>query len=169
VPIHKGPQAQIAGSRLFPKDWLDDLAGKIVLVGGDFVDRDLHLTPLSVNSNERMSGVKIHAQILAQLRDGRRILACSPLIEILLVAGVTGLAFWFSQKLALEERELLVSVVAFLLLIGAGLGLFWAFRFVLPSATIALAWPAGLMAGNRVDPILHIKPLEWIVRKLSEV
>lgn len=164
VPIHKGPDAQVAGTRLFPKDWLDTLAGKIVLVGGDFVDRDLHLTPLSVSNSERMAGVRVHAQILAQLRDGRSIFTPSSLYEILLVSGVAGLAFFVSQKLALEERELLVSTVALLLLIGAGVILFWAFRFVLPSATVALAWPAGLMAGNRIDAILSTKPVVWFMQ-----
>jgi adenylate cyclase len=167
VPIHKGPEAQVTGPEPLPRDWLAPLAGKLVLIGGDFVDRDLHLTPLSVRDDTHMAGVKIHAQILAQLLDGRVILTLKPLYEILLVAGVTALAFLISQILALEKRELLVTTVAFLLLIGGDILLFWAFKFVLPSATIALAWPVGLIAGNRVDSILGVKPMSWLTRQQS--
>ena len=43
------------------------LRGKIVLIGGDFDDRDQHLTPLSVTRDDFFNGLFIHAQILAQL------------------------------------------------------------------------------------------------------
>lgn len=45
------------------------LKGKIVLIGGNYPDRDQHLTPLSVESGRRIAGVFIHAHILRQYLD----------------------------------------------------------------------------------------------------
>ena len=50
--------------------------GKIVLVGADLPLEDRHRTPFAVlgeDANGRMAGVAIHAQMVAQLLDGRRI------------------------------------------------------------------------------------------------
>ena len=50
--------------------------GKIVLVGADLPLEDRHRTPFAVlgeDSNGRMAGVAIHAQMVAQMLDGRRI------------------------------------------------------------------------------------------------
>jgi CHASE2 domain-containing sensor protein len=128
--------------------WLPLLKDKIVLVGGGFADRDRHLTPFSVVDNERVAGVFIHAQILAQLRDGRSIYAFDFWQEVLLVAGVFGLGFLGAQRWALRKDEWLASGVAFVLVIVASLALFWAFRLIIPSSTLLLAWPLGLVIGN---------------------
>src|SRR5690606_25935479 len=50
--------------------------GKIVLIGADLPLEDRHRTPFAVlgeDSFGRMAGVAIHAQMLAQLLDARRI------------------------------------------------------------------------------------------------
>jgi len=69
VPPHRG---DAKGSAL-PESWRAALKGKIVLIGGAFSDRDRHLTPLTVAAPAPIHGVEVHAQILAQLRDGRSI------------------------------------------------------------------------------------------------
>jgi CHASE2 domain-containing sensor protein len=50
----------------------DILRGKTVLVGGNFADRDQHLTPFSVLRGEWFPGIFVHAQTLAQLSDPAR-------------------------------------------------------------------------------------------------
>jgi adenylate cyclase len=50
------------------------LQDRIVLIGGNFSDRDQHLTPLSVWNGGRFTGVFVHAQILAQYLAHRSIL-----------------------------------------------------------------------------------------------
>jgi len=60
-------------SDLFWPGWESLVRGKIVLVGGDFIDRDRHLTPFSVIDGASMPGVMVHAQILAQILDGREV------------------------------------------------------------------------------------------------
>ena len=106
----------------------------------------------------------MHAQILAQLLDGRRIHTPPFFSEILLVAAIAGLAFAVSQMEAAKTREFSLSVGALaLLFIGGGL-LFREFHFVLPSATVTLAWPLELMANlslllDGIKPLLLAKSL----------
>ncbi|WP_313809215.1 adenylate/guanylate cyclase domain-containing protein [Sphingobium sp.] len=45
------------------------LAGRIVLIGADIPGTDRHRTPLSALTGEDMSGLEVHAQILANLLD----------------------------------------------------------------------------------------------------
>lgn len=135
--------------------WLPGLKDKIVLIGGSFTDRDRHLTPFSVVDDARMPGVLVHAQILAQLRDGRSIFVFSKWQEILSVALVFGLGFFAAQRWALDEDEWRVSVAAFIVLVSTSLGLFWAYRLLLPSSTLVLAWPAGLIMGNTYNYLLR--------------
>jgi CHASE2 domain-containing sensor protein len=130
------------------KAWLPLLKDKIVLIGGGFSDRDRHLTPFSVADNERIPGVFIHAQIIAQLRDGRSIYAFSFWQEVLLASGIFALGFLAAQRWALRKDEWLASAAAIVLLILASFGLFLAYRLILPSSTLVLAWPLGLISGN---------------------
>jgi adenylate cyclase len=135
--------------------WLPLLRDKIVLIGGGFPDRDRHLTPFSVAHNERIPGVFIHAQILAQLRDGRSIYAFSFWHEVFLAAGIFALGFLAAQRWALRRDEWLASGAAFLLLIVASFGLFYAYRLILPSSTLVLAWPLGLVLGNAYGRLIQ--------------
>jgi CHASE2 domain-containing sensor protein len=71
---------------------------RIVLVGGDFPDRDQHLTPLSITNSQRYSGVSIHAQILAQLLDRRSIgPPALPLQLLILVIAACG-GIWVGRR-----------------------------------------------------------------------
>jgi adenylate cyclase len=138
----------------FPKSWQEAIKGKIVLIGGEITGADRHLTPFSVVDDSRMTGVFIHAQILAQLRDGRSIYLISLWQELLAVALVAGLGFIAAVRWALHRAEWLATAGALVFFIVIGLVLFAAFNFVLPSATLVLAWPAGLFAGNLCEGAL---------------
>ncbi len=150
VPPHRDETGKRTGP-VFPESWRPALAGKIVLVGGAFSDRDRHLTPLTVASGDRVSGIKIHAQILAQLRDGRSLYTMSLLSEFLLVAFIAGFGYFAAQRWTIKGDGWRSSGVAFAFILVAGLIAFWGFRLVLPSGTLFLAWPVGLFAGNRTD------------------
>jgi len=72
----------------------DLLKGRVVLIGGNFFDRDQHLTPFSLVEDERrFPGVYIHAQRVAQLLDGRSMSRPTGFwhFGIVLAAGVFGL------------------------------------------------------------------------------
>jgi adenylate cyclase len=127
------------------------LSGKIVLIGGAFSDRDRHLTPWTVASGERIPGVEVHAQILANLIDGNWTREAEwwwelPLLILIFCAG-----FYAAQRWKLSGSGIATSVVAFAALILAGIGLYWALKVMLPSATIILAWSAGLFFGSTTD------------------
>ena len=147
VPPHRDSAGNPKGSVL-PDSWRGALAGKIVLIGGGFRDRDLHLTPLTVASREPIHGVGIHAQILAQLRDGRTIHEMPWWVEFLIAAGVAGLGIYAAIHWTLSGSGVLSTVIAFLAIVTAGSLLFWTTHITLPSATLFLAWAFGLFAGN---------------------
>jgi adenylate cyclase len=147
VPAHRDSSGNPKGSVL-PESWRGALAGKIVLIGGGFRDRDLHLTPLTVASRERVHGVGIHAQILAQLRDGRSIHEMPWWVEFLIAAVVAALGIYAARRWTLSGSGVISTAIAFLAIVTAGGLLFWTTHVILPSATLFLAWAAGLFAGN---------------------
>ena len=71
---------------------------RIVLVGGDFPDRDQHLTPLSITNSQRYSGLSIHAQILAQLLDHRSIGPPALPLEILILIAAACSGIWVGRR-----------------------------------------------------------------------
>jgi adenylate cyclase len=147
VPAHRDKDGNQTRAVL-PESWRSALAGKIVLVGGGFSDRDLHMTPLTVVSREAVHGVEIHAQILAQLRDGRSILLLPWWVEFLVAAGVTALGIIAAVRWTLKGSGAISTSIAFIAIVGAGCFLFWQYAYILPSATLFLAWAVGLTAGN---------------------
>ena len=71
---------------------LKSLKDKIVLIGGNFKDRDEHFTPLSVRSKHKDTGLSIHAQYVSQLLEHRTLnelpmLFSGPFILLLFVGG----------------------------------------------------------------------------------
>ncbi len=147
VPAHRDGAGNPKGPVL-PESWRSALAGKIVLIGGAFSDRDLHMTPLTVASLAPVHGVEIHAQILAQLRDGRSIRQMPWWAEFLAAAAVAGLGIIAARRWTLSGSGVISTTIAFLAIVTAGSLLFWEARFILPSATLFLAWALGLFAGN---------------------
>jgi CHASE2 domain-containing sensor protein len=152
VPAHRDDAGRLSveGS-ILPESWREAFSGKIVLIGGGFSDRDRHLTPLSVASGKRVNGVEIHAQILAQLRDHLSIHEMLSWQHFLVVVAVTGMGFFAAQRWTLRGGGWVSSVIAFVAIVAAGALLFWVAQILLPSATLFLAWAAGLFAGNRFD------------------
>ncbi len=147
IPAHRGADGDPKGAAL-PESWRGALSGKTVLVGGGFRDRDVHLTPLTVASREKVHGVGIHAQILAQLRDGRAIYEMPWWMEFLIAATVAALGVFAAQRWTLSGVGVISTAIAFLAIVTAGGLLFWTEHIILPSATLFLAWAAGLFAGN---------------------
>jgi adenylate cyclase len=59
----------------FTEDWASALRpmieGRYVLIGGDIQDQDDYETPMSRSTGQLTKGIEVHAQLLAQLLDGR--------------------------------------------------------------------------------------------------
>jgi adenylate cyclase len=166
VAPHKDEEGRVTGPML-PPSAFELLKGKRVLIGGEFSDRDRHLTPFSVQNDERMTGVLIHAEILAQLLDGRSVYTLKFWQEALVVAIVFAFGFVAAQRWALGADETWATVMAAIVIVVVGIAMFDLFDLLIPSATVALAWPFGLWFGNIYETIL--KWIGWVGAKAGIV
>ena len=128
----------------------DGLKGKIVLVGGMLREIDTHLTPLTHSPEEKMHGVAIHAQIAAQLVDGRSVgqLETNSLGLRLALAGVSALGFLVGWGFRRKRQGLLASGVASAVIIAVDTIVFWQFRIILPLVLALAAWFLGEFSGH---------------------
>ncbi|MEQ1710797.1 MAG: CHASE2 domain-containing protein [Hyphomicrobium sp.] len=133
------------------------LAGKIVLVGGDFPERDRHRTPLSAWTSESMSGVFIHANMIADLLDPRRSIAELPpsvarnLVGLVaLVSCVIGWLLWQSSIV-----QYLGYTFATLVLVAVDAFVYREFRLLLPITLILAAWFLGVTGGRAIRFFIH--------------
>jgi adenylate cyclase len=139
---------------ILPASWRAALHDKIVLIGGDFVARDKHLTPLSISDGSRLPGVLVHAQILAQLIDGREIRTLDWTYELALLAIVAFLGYLFSRRWRVERYDWLVYFAGIILLVALGIVMFSAYSLIVPSTTLFFAWTLGVTGGHYAPRIL---------------
>ncbi|MEO1609697.1 MAG: CHASE2 domain-containing protein [Pseudomonadota bacterium] len=156
--------------------WRSFVKGRIVIVGGGFGDRDRHLTPLSTATNDKVEGVRIHAQILGQLIDGRSVAILPQAVEFVLLMGGTLLTWSLARRtLPLPFGRWLTGAprrfrpdpggLAELSLTGltillSGLAIYAVAGVIMPSATIFSAFVIGLLLGNPPHW------LAWLLRRL---
>lgn len=145
VPRHKPGSPPEA---ILPQSWRAALKDRIVLIGGNFVDRDKHLTPLSVADGAKIPGVMIQAQILAQLLDGRSIQKLLRLDELILLAVVCFVGFLFSRKWRIKRFDMILYIAGLGVLILLGIILFYGFSIIAPSTTLFFAWTLGVTGGH---------------------
>jgi len=148
VPRHKPGFGKGDTEKVLPSGWRAALKDKIVLVGAEFVDRDRHLTPLSVADKIPVSGVAIQAQILAQLRDGRSIRAMSERAEAITVfmVALLGYALGWRARIYWYRAAPYAIGIAVLAVIGVALFAFW--HLIIPTTTVLFAWLAGVGGGH---------------------
>jgi CHASE2 domain-containing sensor protein len=142
---------------VLPASWRAALKDKIVIVGGNFPDRDRHLIPPSVADGRRVPGAWIHANVAAQIIDGRSLRPLSGPVEMVIVAIVAFVAFMAGRYYRLKNYEILVYFIGASVLAAIGLWLFWARGILLPSDTIFYAGIGGITFGHYS---------EWIARHL---
>ncbi len=148
------PHLDENGNRIrdpLPERVLAALKDKIVLIGGAFTDRDRHLTPWTVASGERIPGVEVHAQILSHLINENWTYEPEWWWELPLLVLIGCLGFYAAAHWKLSGSSLVSSAIALVTVVILGALLYWAFHVMLPSATIVLAWPAGLFFGSIAD------------------
>jgi adenylate cyclase len=123
------------------------LNGRIVMIGGNFFDRDRHLTPLSVLSGHRYPGLFIHAQIVAQILEGRSLTLPDwwPW-QVLLIVLAAGLGFWSGSRSGSNHLFVELATVASLILIG--ILAFWLASIIFPYTGTLLAWLGGAAGGH---------------------
>src|SRR5262249_15514825 len=113
-------EAKTANAPIYPESWQQAFAGKIVLIGGAFSDRDQHLTPLDIITRTPRHGVDVHAQLLAQLRDGRSMYELAPWQEILVAAIITYSGFFAARRWSVKSSACKYSFFALLALLAVG-------------------------------------------------
>ncbi len=155
IPTHQ-PLDEFRTTDIIPQSWFPLLKGKIVLVGGEFVDRDRHFTPLSVADRKRIPGILIHAQIVAQLLDGRSVHKTPLVIEAAIVFFLTAFGFYLGYRWNFKRFDVLVSVIGIAALIGGGIYFFKAYQLTIPSTTFFLGWIIGVTSGHHSRPIFRI-------------
>ncbi len=148
VPEHIRSDQQGARPPLFDQYEAALLRGRTVLVGGSFLDRDQHLTPLTLVDGERTPGVMIHAQILAQLLDGRQIVTVPPLLEFVALLFVALMAFCLGRRWQLGRYNLLVNLTGIVVLVAVSVLLFSHVQVLVPSTTLFFAWIGGVTLGH---------------------
>jgi len=115
-PFFRVFPAEHAG--LLPRAWFED---KIVLIGGILPQQDRHRTPLSALARDRrqMSGVMVHAHMLAQFMDGTGIPNLPIALEWLLLMALAALGFLIVTRSGSLYAKIIIAV---LLLVALWIG-----------------------------------------------
>ena len=122
------------------------ISSKIVLIGIDMPNSDLHDTPLSASTGDKMLGVMVHAQILAQLLDGRYLteLAVTPRRALLLVVALFGFCLgWVATP---RISTLLTITIATGILVALDAASYSFLRIALPVGLVLYVWLIAIVA-----------------------
>ena len=141
------------------KEQAQRVKGKIVLISGEYPYLDRHRTPLSLWTGDNMLGVKIHANIVAQLVDGRRYFALSSGQQEMLLAALSLLGFtlgWYFWRRRVDFLSLGVATVG-LIVIDAFI--FKSARIILPFTLALWGWFIGATLGHHLHGV-------WCAAKL---
>ena len=123
------------------------LHDRIVLIGGNFADRDQHLIPLSVTDERRYQGLFIHARIVAQLLDRRSIWSLGWPFVLASIALAAAGGFWVGRKERLEHFHLLIELLSIAVLIVISVVVFVSGGLIFPFVSVLLGWLAGVTGG----------------------
>jgi CHASE2 domain-containing sensor protein len=123
--------------------------GKIVMIGGNFSDRDQHLLPLSVLGDVRYPGLFVHAQITAQLLDQRSLATLGLPLQLVVLVLASGLGFWIGRR---QTHHLLAELLSVIGLVLAGVAAFVYVDVILPYTGLLLTWLSGLAVGHYTKP-----------------
>ena len=130
------------------------LRDRIVLVGGDFQNRDVHRVPLSVRDGENMTGLMIHAAYCAGMLDRRAaIRELTPEAARVLLIAIGSIGFCLGWLLWQSNVvSLLRWTFATLLLLAIDAVCFRVYHLLMPFTLALLMWFASVTAGRE----LHI-------------
>ena len=122
------------------------LGGKIVIIAGDFPDRDQHFTPLSYET--QYPGAFIHAQALAQILDGRSLFAPTGVGQIATGAAFFLLGIWLGRREIADRYHRAIETTAVICLVVLSILSFALFSVLLPVTAIFIGGTLGIAAGH---------------------
>ena len=123
------------------------LAGKVVFIGADLIGLDRHQTPLaSWENDDEMAGVMIHAQVAAQLLDGRKVTRVNPDILRFVYALLAAIGLLIGLRYGGVGYSLYFGTTT-LILAAVDISLFIGIRQFLPFGACLAALIVGLVGG----------------------
>jgi adenylate cyclase len=146
IPPHR-PQ-DLTSDVILPPEFGNPVKDKIIIVGGNFEDRDRHLTPMSIVDGVRSPGALIHAQIVAQLIDGRSLSGLTNSQEFSVAFLLALIGFFGGRWFRFKDYEVFVYGAGVLALVGVGIWLFKSESIILPSDTTFYSLIAGIAVGH---------------------
>ena len=134
---------------------LRDLRDRIVIIGGDFQNRDRHRVPPSVRDGEEMTGVMIHAHILAGMLDkAGAIRELDPQSARWLLIGIAVTGFGLGWMLWRSNAvSFLRWTFATLILLVIDIACFRAFHLLMPFTLALVAWFTSVTAGRALHAV----------------
>ena len=132
------------------KELAQRVEGNIVITGIDMPNSDRHDTALSVWTDDKMLGVLVHAQILAQLLDQRYFyeLEGRERLALLLAVALVGLVLGWAVRG--RRASLLNLSVATAILVAIDAACYYSLRTVLPFTLALYVWFLGVVAGQHL-------------------
>ncbi|MEM7208685.1 MAG: adenylate/guanylate cyclase domain-containing protein [Pseudomonadota bacterium] len=121
-----------------PDEWL---RGKVALIGADLSLEDKHATPLNrlLPGSLHSPGVEIHAQVLQQLIDGRRIVQIPWLANLALVVCMAAVGFLLATINTSTGRRVLACGIALLVYWVVVVVIYAVENLMLEAVTVSLA------------------------------
>jgi len=156
IPEHAPVDGHGDGHTVLSSGLSDVLTGKIVIVGADFIDRDQHRIPLSIDTKAPVPGAFIHAQIIAQLIDGRTILELPKFAEVVLVFLMCLAGYLIASRYSFFAIEMFSQLVFLLAIIVVGSVLFWMWSLILPTSTMFMGWLFGAIGEGHGAPAVAV-------------
>jgi CHASE2 domain-containing sensor protein len=135
------------------------LKNKIVLISGEYPYLDRHRTPLSLWTGNNMLGVKIHANIAAQLIDARRYFALNSVQQEVLLVALSFLGFalgWYFWRRRVDFLSLSVATVG---LVAIDAIIFKSARIILPFTLALWGWFIGATLGHHLHAFCYAAKL----------
>lgn len=133
---------------------------KIVLIGAQFNDRtDRHMTPLSIDSRNDFPGVTIHAQILAQLLEGRAVMNWPLLAQFALLFAIGFGGVLVGRSKSTVWADIGIGVLGTGIILGLSV-LFFYIRAPMPTNLAIFAWAIGITIGRAFSDSLKARPVE---------
>jgi CHASE2 domain-containing sensor protein len=139
VPPHKKVSGTLNGEAVLPAFMQRFLKNRIVIIGANIIGVDRHRVPMTVATNSDVPGAYIHAQILAQIIDGREVRELPGLFVIPLIFFASFFLVLIVEGYGADQSR----IFEFCLLAGifaAGTLFFWFARINFPSSILLLAW-----------------------------
>ncbi len=130
---------------------------KIVIIGADFPDADRHQIPMLTwrGEDDEIPGMLIHAQVAAQLLDGRQIEHLHRNVLMALFAVLTAVGFWFGLRYGFVAIGL-YATTASVMMVAADIVLFHFMDRIIPFGACIATLIAGVVGGVVFRPLSRV-------------